>query len=101
MPVLADDQSVDVRKYVDINDFCSIADGYTIAGSAYDDDIPVICGFDFLEFTGMILPPILFAKSAPMMVMSLPVSMSALSRCFLYITVMLVSVDRLCICWTC
>ena len=41
---------------------CLIADGYTFSGSASDDDIPVICAFDFLEFTEMILPPTLFCK---------------------------------------
>jgi len=82
-PVITDDQSVDGWRYVDIKDKFTL------------------CGLHFLQFAWISLPPILFAKSAPTMVISLPASMSALSRCFLYLTVMLIGVDRFCIGRTC
>ena len=61
-PVQTDDQSVDVRRYVDIEHFCPTADGQILFGPAYDDDNLFICGLNFLKFAGMNRPSILFGR---------------------------------------
>jgi len=89
-----------VRRYVDIKDLFSTADGQILFSPPMMTITSSFAALTSLSSQGWIVHRYFLAKSALAMVTSLPVSISALSRCFLYFTVMLVGISRFWIGWT-